>query len=198
MPPAQSATPTPAPLPTPSHFSIEQDFKLMREAFHVTDGTSIVCVADMSQLSIKAHIQVYRDEAKTQPAFQIQQTNVIGTTKVYEVADAAGQKMGAFRLQSLQSIMSEHWEILDATGVVIGTIEQDTMKAMMGRLLHIIPQTFVATVGGHPACTYTEEVNMGVRFKMAIDFSADTTGSFDRTLGIAGAILLASRHNVTQ
>ena len=200
VPPSASLPVAPiAPNPSlPSRFYIEQDYKLVRESFHVTDGTNLVCVADMKTFAIKASIQVFRDEAKTQPAFQIQQANMVGTTKTYDIADAAGQKMGAFRLQSLQSIMNEHWEILDAAGTPIGTIEQDTAKALMGRFLPIVPQTFVATVAGHPACTYTEEVNIGVRFKMNIDFSADAAGSFDRTLGIAGAILLASRHNETQ
>jgi hypothetical protein len=35
-------------------------------------------------------------------------------------------------------------------------------------------------------------------FRMDIDFSSDSAMTFDRTLGIAGAILLASKHMNTK
>lgn len=37
-------------------------------------------------------------------------------------------------------------------------------------------------------------MNIGVFFKMDVDFSSDTAGLFDRTLGVAGAIILAANH----
>jgi hypothetical protein len=58
----------------------------------------------------------------------------------------------------------------------------------------MIPQTFVASINNQPVCRYHEQMNIGVMFKMDIDFSSDTAGVYDRTLGIAGAILLASKH----
>jgi TRAP-type mannitol/chloroaromatic compound transport system substrate-binding protein len=61
----------------------------------------------------------------------------------------------------------------------------------------IIPQKFVASINNQPVCNYNEQMNIGAFFKMDIDFSADTAGIFDRTLGIAAAILLASKHMQT-
>ena len=61
----------------------------------------------------------------------------------------------------------------------------------------IIPQKFVATINNQPVCIYQEQMNIGMFFKMDIDFSSDTAGIFDRTLGIAAAILLASKHMTT-
>lgn len=171
----------------------------MRESFHVTDDAgALICVAALKTFAIKAHIDVYRDEARTQLAFTIQQKSALALTKTYEVADAAGQIMGAFRLQAMQSLLAEHWEILNAGGAPLGTIEQDKSSALMGRVAAIVPQSFVAKINDQPVCVYHEEVNIGVSFKMDIDFSGDTGNLFDRTLGIAGAILLASRHLQTK
>lgn len=195
---APSETAAPAGPALPDKFYISQDFKFGRESFSVTDGQNLICAAKLKMLTLKEHIDVYRDEAATQLVFTIQQTSMVAMSKLYVVAAATGQTMGAFRIQAMQSMVNEHWEILDSNNNPIGIIEQDTMKAMLGRFASIVPQTFVAKINGQPVCVYKEEMNMGVYFKMDIDFSADSAKLYDRTLGIAAAILLASRHMQTQ
>jgi len=183
----------------PNHFYINQEFKMGRESFAVTDGQNLVCVAKLKMLTIKEHMDVYRDEAATQLIFTIQQIKALAISKVYEVVSADGQKMGGFKLEAMQSMMKEHWDILDAHDNPIGVIDQDAMTAMAGRFAGgFVPQSFVATMNSQPVCAYREEMNIGVFFKMDIDFSSDTAGVYDRTLGIAGAILLASKHMQTK
>jgi hypothetical protein len=183
---------------TPNRFYINQDFKIGRESFTVTDGQNVTCVAKQKLLAVKEHLDVYHDETATQLVFTIQQTSLVAISMTFAVVAANGQAMGSFRLQSMESLMSEHWEILDASGNPIGVIEQEAANAMLGRVTSIVPQTFVAKINGQPVCTYKEEHSIGMYFKMDIDFSTDTAGIFDRTLGIAGAILLASRHMQTK
>lgn len=230
QPPAyqQPNSPTPAPQAQPSHFFINQELKFGRESFAVTDGQNIVCVAKLKILAIKEHIDVYRDEAATQLVFTIQQEKAIAMSKEYDVVSADGQKMGGFKLEAMQSMMKEHWDILDANNNPIGVIDQDSTTAMEGKALDmagaalgglmnngnnvggamggmamtggtgtVIPQKFVASINNQPVCFYQEQMNIGMFFKMDIDFSSDTSGVFDRTLGIAAAILLSSKHMTT-
>lgn len=214
QPPAQS-----------NHFFINQELKMGRESFAVTDGQNLVCVAKKKMMAIKEHMDVYRDEAATQLIFTIQQERAMAMSKVYDVVSADGQKMGGFKLEAMQSMMKEHWDILDTSDNPIGVIDQDATTAMVGKVGGMmggglgamlgggrgamggmaagagmgttVPQKFVASMNNQPVCTYQEEMNVGVFFKMDIDFSADTAGMFDRTLGIAAAILLASKHMST-
>lgn len=180
-----------------NQFHINQEFKVGRETFEVTDGRNVVCVAKKKLVAIKEHIDVYRDEAQSEELFIIQQTNIMALSKEYDVMTAGGVKIGGFKLEAMQSTLKEHWDILDAHNTVIGSIDQNGMTAMVGHLGGLagdIPQSFVATVDGQEACRYSERLNVGVFFKMDIDF----TGTFDRTLGVAGAILLASKHMQTK
>lgn len=202
----------------PNKFYINQEFKLLKQTFAVTDGQNIVCVAKVNINPIKEHIDVFRDDACTQLIFTIQQEKAIAISKTYEVVSAAGQKMGAFKLQAMKSVMKEHWDIMDANNNLIGAIDQDSTTAMVGRMGGMmggmfgggggamgglamgtmIPQKFIASVNNQPVCVYQEELNVGVFFKMDIDFSSDVNNLFDRTLGIASAILLSSKHMHTE
>lgn len=204
----QSQQPDPQPEPqqpssnanvSSNHFFINQEFKMGRESFAVTDGQNLICEAKLKLFSSKEHIDVYHDEAATQLVFTIQQTKLMAVSKVYEVTSAAGKKMGAYKLEAMQSMVKEHWDILDPNDNPIGAIDQNSMTAMAGRFGGgFIPQTFIATMNGQQVCAYKEKMNIGMFFKMDIDFSGDTAGVFDRTLGIAGAILLASKHMQTK
>ena len=228
QPPNYSQPVTPQqPLPQqqatqPNHFFISQELKFGRESFAVTDGQNLVCVAKRKLMAVKEHMDVYRDEAATQLVFNIQQERVLAMSKIYDVVAANGQKMGSFKLEAMQSIMKEHWDILDVNDNPIGVIDQDNNTAIAGKAIDavggvlgglfgggggavggfaagngvgsLIPQTFVASINNQPVCRYHEQRNIGVFFKMDIDFSSDTAGIYDRTLGIAGAIILASKH----
>ncbi len=201
-------------------FYIKQELKSGRETFTVTDGQNIICVAKLKTMTAKEHMDVYRDEAATQLAFTIQQ-RTIAMSNIYDVVSVDGQKMGGFKLEAMHSVMQEHWDILDVNDNPVGVIDQDTNTAKAGRNIiratsllsgllsgngggleaiagngigTIIPQSFVASINNQPVCKYHEQMSIGVFFKMDIDFSSDTANLYDRTLGIAAAILLASRH----
>jgi hypothetical protein len=229
-PPQQPQNPQPQ-QPQANHYYINQELKFGRESFAVTDGQNLVCVAKKKIMAVKEHMDVYRDEAATQLVFTIQQERAMAMSKIYDIVSADGQKMGAFKLEAMQSFMKEHWDILDANDNPVGVIDQDSTTAMEGKAVNMvgaalgglfggnngggiggmgmgtmggmgagngvgsmIPQTFVASINNQAVCTYHEQMNIGIMYKMDIDFSADTAGIYDRTLGIAGAILLSSKH----
>jgi hypothetical protein len=106
----------------PSHFFISQELKMGRESFAITDGQNLVCVAKRKIMAIKEHMDVYRDEAATQLVFTIQQERAMAMSKVYDVVSADGQKMGGFKLEAMQSMMKEHWDILDTNDNPVGVI----------------------------------------------------------------------------
>jgi hypothetical protein len=146
----------------------------------------------------------------------------LAIAKVYDVITADGQKIGGFKLHSLQSMMQEHCDFLEVNGNPVGVIDQDTSTAMASKAVdmiggalgglfggcstamagmaagntigRIISQTFVASTNNRPLCRHEEEMNTGMFFKMGIDINGDKTGLFDRTLGIAGAVPLPSKH----
>jgi hypothetical protein len=184
---------------SPNHFYINQQFKIGRESFAVTDGKDLVYEAKLKMFTIKEHIDVYHDKAASKLAFTIQQNKAMAISKAYEVKTADGKKIGGFKLEAMQSMVKEHWDILDANDNPIGAVDQNAMTAMAGRFVSdIIPQSFVATMNGQRVCEYKEEMNIGMFFKMDIDFSGDTAGIYDKTLGVAGAVLLATKHMQTK
>jgi len=198
---AEENTPHQSLVGNSDHFHIDQKFKIGRETFSVTDGQNVVCVAKKKMMTIKEHIDVYQDEAQSQKLFTIQQTSAMAISKEYDVVTEDGTKLGGFKLEALQSMLKEHWDILDAQNSKVGAIDQNAVTAVVGDLGGLagdIPQSFVATINGQEVCKYDERLNVGMFFKMDIDLSGDSGNLFDRTLAVASAVLLASKHMRTK
>ena len=112
----------------------------------------------------------------------------------YDVINSKTQlKISSLKRKGLKSLLKDEWIILDKDSNQIGNIKEDSMiLALIRRLLvNLIPQNFTVTINGIDVCTYKQNFNPFIQ-KIAIDFSADGGHTYDRLLGIAGAILLCA------
>ncbi|MDF3821274.1 hypothetical protein P3G55_15310 [Leptospira sp. 96542] len=141
---------------------------------------------------LKEDITVFADEAKSKELLKIKARSVIDFSAVYDVTDVTtNQTIGALRRKGFKSILKDSWEILDSNDQVIGSVDEDSMfKALLRRFLtNLIPQTFFISLNNSQVGILKQTFNPFVP-QFNIDFSADTSKSLDRRMGISIVILL--------
>lgn len=167
-------------------------FKLFGGAFHIygPDGQLRFYVKQKA-FKLKEAITVYADESQTQPLLQIHARKALDFGATYDVSTMEGEPLGALRRKGFKSMIRDEWDILDATGQVVGMIQEDSMLfALLRRFLsNLIPQSFHASINGMPVAVFAQRFNPFVA-KIDIDFSVDTGALLDRRLGIAAVVLL--------
>lgn len=173
--------------------------KLAGGAFHVYDAAGgVVAYSEQKAFKLKEDIRVFADETKSIELLSIQARQILDFSAAYDVTDssAGGEKVGALRRMGGRSILRDEWQILDANDTQIGTLIEDSMAfALIRRFLTaLVPQrydVFFPNVEGTKVANMDQDFNPFV-YKLAVDFSMDSAGAFDRRLGIAAAILLAA------
>lgn len=173
--------------------------KLAGGAFHVYDAAgTVVAYSQQKAFRLKEDIRVFTDESKTTELLSIQARQIMDFSAAYDVTDPSvgGEKVGALRRMGGRSILRDEWQILDANDMQIGTLIEDSMGlALLRRFLTgLVPQrydVFFPNAEGTKVANMDQNFNPFV-YKLAVDFSMDTGGVFDRRLGIAAAILLAA------
>ncbi|MCY1083102.1 hypothetical protein [Archangium lansingense] len=170
-------------------------FKIFGGAFHIYDEAgNVAFYSKMKAFKLKEDLRVFTGEDMQQEVLTIKARNILDISATYDVTDATtGQKVGALRRKGLKSILRDEWLILDVNDQEVGTIQEDSMLlAIVRRLLtNLVPQTFQGAVGGAPVFTFRQHFNPFIQ-KIALDFSADTSGRLDRRMGIATAVLLCA------
>ncbi|MDP2183347.1 MAG: hypothetical protein Q8K99_12365 [Actinomycetota bacterium] len=173
--------------------------KLAGGAFHVYDtGGTVVAFSEQKAFKLKEDIRVFTDESKTTELLSIQARQIMDFSAAYDVTDSStgGEKIGALRRMGGRSLLRDEWQILDANDAQIGTLIEDSMGlALIRRFLSgLVPQrydVFFPNAEGTKVANMDQNFNPFV-YKLAVDFSMDSGGVFDRRLGIAAAILLAA------
>jgi hypothetical protein len=173
-----------------------QVFKLFGAAFHVYDESeNLVMYSKQKAFKLKEDIRLYSDESMSLELLTISARSVIDFSAAYDVFDPiAQQKVGVLRRKGWSSLARDSWEVLDAYDRPIGTVKEDSLAAALVRRFveaaaFFFPQKFHAEIGGATVCTYQQNFNPFVR-KLAIDFTHEGGGQFDRRLGLATAVLL--------
>jgi hypothetical protein len=172
-----------------------QVLKLFGGAFRVYDPTGrLVLFADLKAFRLKEDIRVYSDEAMQTELLTIKARQVLDFSAAYDVVDSTtGEKVGALKRRGLKSLARDEWILMDAEDEEVGAIREDSaLLALVRRLLSgLIPQSFHAERGGRPVCTYRQHFNPFV-LKLDVDFSPDSSNTFDRRLGLAAGLLLCA------
>ncbi len=170
-------------------------FKLFGGAFHIYDARGrLVMYSTMKAFRLKEDIRLFTDEHMSVELLRIAALQVIDFAATYEVYDSVGtERLGSVRRKGLKSLLRDDWEILNAQGDVVGSIQEDSIGlALMRRFLtNLIPQKFTASLGDTVVCQYRQNFNPFV-LKLTADFSSDQERLFDRRLGIACGILLCA------
>lgn len=164
--------------------------------FRVYDPTeNLVLFSEQKMFRLREDIRVYSDESKAQEVLIIKARQIIDFSAAYDVIDAlSGQKAGALRRKGWRSLLRDEWEILDANDQPVGMLFEDSMgRALLRRFLlgTFLPQNYDVTIGTQVVADIRQRFNL-FAYRLDLDFSMDTGRKFDRRMGIAAAILLAT------
>lgn len=109
-----------------------------------TDGRPVFCCLQKA-FKLKEDISLFTDESKTTELINIKARQIIDFSAAYDVKDVqTGEMIGTLRRKGWSSMIRDAWEVLDARGQVIATINEDSLVlALVRRLLtNLIPQSF--------------------------------------------------------
>jgi uncharacterized protein YxjI len=121
-------------------------FKLLGAGFQVYDDSGrVVAYSAQKAFKLREDIRVFADERETRPLMRIQARQVIDFSACYDVVDERDHALvGSARRKGLKSLLRDNWELLDAEGRTVATLEEDSMAmALLRRFVgHLIPQNF--------------------------------------------------------
>ena len=170
-------------------------FKVLGAAFHIYDAAGgVVGYSTQKAFKLKEDIRIYTDESCTTELLVILARNVIDFSAAYDVVDPqAGQGVGTLQRRGFKSVIRDEWIVLDATGLQIGTVKEDsTVMALARRFLtNLIPQKFTATVGGEQVAMYQQNFNPFV-LKLQVQVAPNADALIDRRLLLAAGVLLGA------
>lgn len=177
----------------------KQFFKMLGGAFRIYDANdNLLFYSKQKAWKLKEDIRLWSGEDMAQEVLSIKARKALDFSATYDVTDSAtGEKIGALRRKGLKSaFVQDEWLILDSLDREIGMIKEDSMAlALVRRFIEmaalLIPQSFHGFIGGKPVCTFKQNANPFMP-KINVDFSADSSGLFDRRLGIAASVLLCA------
>lgn len=120
--------------------------RILGAGFHVYDDAGkVVAYSDQKAFKLKEDIRVFTGEDKTDSLMRIQARQVIDFSACYDMVDESdGAMIGSARRKGLKSILRDSWELLDADGRPVGSLQEDSMfMALLRRFLtNLIPQSF--------------------------------------------------------
>ncbi len=156
---------------------------------------AIVIYCKQKMFRLKEDIRAYTDESMAQELLFIKARQILDFSATYDVFDSSsGAQVGTLRRKGLRSIVRDEWEILDAKGLSLGILQEDsTLYALLRRLFlgSFLPQNYDIWIGDHQAADIRQRFNL-IRYELDLDFSMDQTNLLDRRLGIAAALLLGT------
>ncbi|MDQ0191811.1 hypothetical protein [Paenibacillus wynnii] len=178
-----------------THYIIRKKvFSILGAKLHIYDSSeNLVLYSQMKAFKLKEDISLYTDENMDKELVRIKARSAIDFSATYDVDDSiTGEHVGALRRKGLKSILKDEWVILDRHDSEIGTIKEDsTFKALLRRVINLIPQSYNVELDGQTITTFKQNFNPFVT-KINVDFSNDPKLHFDRRLGLAAGILLCA------
>ena len=107
---------------------------------------------EQKRFKIKEDIRIYSDESKSHEWLKIKQRQVIDAWGGYDIVDSqSGEHIGTVRRKFWASILRTRWHLLDAQGVEIGILIEDSMGYALARRLVLgilLPKKFRVEIGG--------------------------------------------------
>jgi hypothetical protein len=156
-------------------------------------GEQLVLIADQKGFKLKEEIRVYSDETLRQPVFGIFARQIIDISAAYDVIDLqSNQKIAVLKRKGLKSMIQDEWILMDANDREVGTIIEDSLALALVRrfLTNLVPQNYDCLIQGQKIVDYRQNFNP-FTYHLQVDFLTPPN-HFDRRIGLAAAILLAS------
>jgi uncharacterized protein YxjI len=98
------------------HYPLHLSFKILSFAsqMSVTDANGqLVFYVKQQLFKLKEAITVFADEAQTQPLYTMNADRILDISARYNLADMAGNPLGAVKRQGMRSLWKAHYDILD-------------------------------------------------------------------------------------
>ncbi len=179
--------------PNQHQFEFRKKFwKIAGGSFRVLDPTgNLLLFSEQKAFKLREDIRVYADESKTNEVLSIKTQKIIDFSPTFDVVDPKAGKIGSLKRKGLKSIIRDQWEFMDASGNLIGKLEEDsTLFAILRRLFtNLIPQRYDFFLGTQKVGEFRQQFNPFL-YRANMDLSLDSTAKLDRRLAVAAGILL--------
>ena len=107
---------------------------------------------EQKRFKIKEDIRIYSDETKSHEWLKIKQRQVIDAWGGFDIVDSQSSELiGTVRRKYWASILRTRWHLLDAQGMEIGVLMEDSMGYALARRLLLgilLPKKFSVVIGG--------------------------------------------------
>ena len=107
---------------------------------------------EQKRFKIKEDIRIYSDETKSHEWLKIKQRQVIDAWGGFDIVDSQSSELiGTVRRKYWASILRTRWHLLDAQGMEIGVLMEDSMGYALARRLALgilLPKKFSIMIGG--------------------------------------------------
>lgn len=116
-------------------YPLSVSFKIMAMApqIKVTDANGeTVCYVKQKMFKLKEAVHVFQDESQQTSLCEIKADRVIDWSACYHFYDSSGETFGAVRRKGMRSIWKAHYEVLDESDVLLGSIEEENPMAKIG------------------------------------------------------------------
>lgn len=172
----------------PKNYLAKRVFAFPGSAFRIEVDGNLRFYVRQKPFKLKEEITVFTDEACTQPALGILARSIMDFGATYDITDkSTGENLGAGRRQGLKSLFRDAWDILDANGQVVGSMQEDRMLfALLRRFFsNLIPQTFTLRIGGNQVGVLRQRFNP---FRLSYD--VEIGEGLDPRVGVALTVLV--------
>ena len=124
-------------------YPLELQFKILALAPQITvrdaDGSELFYL-HQKLFKLKERINVFRDSTKRETVYTIAADRVLDISATYAFTHADGRPAGAVKRSGLKSLWRAHYEVLDATGQPVLTLqEENPIVKLLDALLGEIP-----------------------------------------------------------
>jgi uncharacterized protein YxjI len=181
-------------VPVPNHLVAQKAmFSFLGNTFRLFDGQgNLQYFIKQKAFKLKEELNVFADEAQKEARLTIKARSISDFSGGYDIVDATnGQAVGAGQRQGLKSIFKDEWNILDASGAVIGqVVETGGALAILRRFIAIlqwIPQKYEIRADGAVVGSVHQRFNP---FQLSYDVRVDDSATLDRRLVVGMVVLL--------
>jgi uncharacterized protein YxjI len=164
-------------LQTQTQLIVRQRIRLMVNQYEVhavhPDGSEagVVAFAQQKRLAFREQVTFYTDDTKTTPVLGFKARQVIDLGATYDVTDADGRPIGAFRKNFTESLLRSTWHLEQpGLGEMVGR-ETNVAVAVLRRFvesLSWLPYHFEFVIGDRPAFAVVRKWGLRDRYVVTI------------------------------
>ncbi len=156
----------------------------------------IVAFVVMIVLSPKRHVNIYRDESKTEQLLEIQQESKWQFPYAYyQIKDARGMKLARLQKNYFYDLIRKRWYCYLNDGSLLCTIKEDSvvmaiLRRFFGSFYGLLRTNFVILAGRRERLVGTFNRKCTLLDRYVLDMSDDPERVIDRRIAVAIGIML--------